>query len=230
MKPRHLKSARLRLGWGQTQAARRLGVSQPYLAMLEEGKRRLTPELTRKAALAYKLPLVELPLPRPYEHPGHVGPERLVENLSSLGYPGFAYVRTRAEKRNPAEVLLTALAQEGLEARVAEGLPWLLLRYWQMNFAWLVEQAKRFDLQNRLGFVTILALRVSEKTPAADRTTALSSLEAMLDRSRLAREDFLARRPHSDTEREWLRQNRPSEARHWNLLSDMRPEHLQYAG
>ena len=197
--------------------------------MLEEGKRRLTPNLMRKATLAYRLPLLGLPVPRPYEHPGHVGPRRLVEYLSSLGYPGFAYVRTRAGKRNPAEVLLAALAQENLEARVAEGLPWLLLRYWKMDFAWLVEHAKRFDLQNRLGFVTSLALKVSEKTPAADRTAALSGLEATLDRSRLAREDFFPRSPRSDTEREWLRQNRSKEALHWSLLSDLRPEHLQHA-
>jgi transcriptional regulator with XRE-family HTH domain len=229
MKPGELKSARLKLEWGQTQAARRLGVSQTYLAMLEEGKRRLTPDLTRKAALAYRLPLVELPVPRPYELPGHVEPQRLVENLSGLGYPGFAHVRTRAERKNPAEVLLGALAQQNLEARVAEGLPWLLLRYWQMDFAWLVEQAKRFDLQNRLGFITSLALRVSEETPTADRTTALSALEATLDRSRLAREDFFPRPTRSDTEREWLRQNRSEEAARWNLLSDLRPEQLQFA-
>lgn len=228
MNPLELKYARLKLGWGQTQAARRLGVSQPYPAMLEKGIRRLTPGLTRKAALVYRLPLVELPVPRQYGHPGHVEPQRLVEYLSSLGYPGFAYVRTRAGKRNPAEVLLAALAQENLEARVAEGLPWLLLRYWQMDFAWLVEQAKLLDLQNRLGFVTSLARRLSEKAPAADRTTALSSLEATLDRSRLAREDFFPRPPRSDTEREWLGQNRSEEARHWNLLSDLRPEHLEY--
>ncbi len=229
MKPRELKSARLKLGWGQTQAARRLGVSQPYLAMLEEGKRRLTPDLTRKATLAYRLSFVELPVPHPYEPPGQVEPQRLVEYLSSLGYPGFAYVRTHADKRNPAEVLLTALTQEGLEARVGEGLPWVLLRFWDMDFEWLVDQAKRFDLQNRLGFVTSLALQVSKRTPAADRTDMLSKLEATLDRSRLARDDSFPRSPRGDAERNWLAQSRSEEARHWNMLSDLRPEHLQYA-
>jgi transcriptional regulator with XRE-family HTH domain len=228
MKPRDLKSARLRLGWGQIRAARRLGVSQAYLAMLEEGKRRLTPRFIRRATLAYKLPFEELPVPHPYEYPGQVEPQRLIEYLSSLGYPGFAYVRTRAEKRNPAEVMVTALAQENLEARVAEALPWLLLRYWHMDFAWLVEQAKRFDLQNRLGFVTSLAREISERTPVSDRTNALSEIAATLDRSRLAREDFLPRRLRSDTERDWLRQNRSAEARHWNVLSDLKAEHLQY--
>jgi hypothetical protein len=204
-------------------------VSQPYLAMLEEGKRRLTPNLMRKATLAYRLPLEDLPVPQALARPGRVEPQRLVEYLSSFGYPGFAYVPTRVEKRNPAEVLVTALAQEGLEARVAEALPWLLLRFCQMDFGWLVEQAKRFDLQNRLGFVTSLALKFSKKTPAAERTETLSKLEAALDRSRLAREDFFPRLPRSDTEREWLRQNRSEEAARWNLLSGLRPEQLQFA-
>lgn len=96
--------------------------------MLEAGKRRLTSNVMRQATLAYRLPLEELPVPHPYKHPGNVEPQRLVEYLSSLGYPGFAYVRARSEKRNPAEVLVTALAQKDLEARVAEGFPWLLLR------------------------------------------------------------------------------------------------------
>lgn len=230
MKPRELKFARLRLGWGQTQAAQRLGVSQPYLAMLEMGKRHLTRDLARRATLAYRLPPAGLPLPQAYEPPRRVGALRLVAYLSRLGYPGFAYVRTRGEKRNPAEVLVTALAQENLEARVAEALPWLLLQYWQMDFAWLVEQAKRLDLQNRLGFVTSLARNLSAKTADHARTEALSSLEVTLDRSRLAREDFLPRPPRGDAERDWLRRNRTDAARHWNVLSDLRPDHFQYAG
>jgi hypothetical protein len=37
------------------------------------------------------------------------------------------------------------------------------------------------------------------------------------------------RPPLTHGEREWLLQNRPEEAWHWDLLSDMRPEHLHYA-
>jgi hypothetical protein len=154
--------------------------------------------------------------------------QRLVEHLARLGYPGFTYLRSRVTKKNPGEVLLTALAQESLEARAAEALPWLLLRYWKMDFKWLVEQAKKFDLQNRLGFVVDLSRRLSEKSPESERTSVLSELEAVLDRSRLAREDAFFRPPRNNAEREWLRQNRPEEARHWNLLTDLRPEHLQY--
>lgn len=43
--------------------------------------------------------------------------------LGALGYPGFSYLRGR-RRRNPAEVLLEALNELNLDARVAEGLPW----------------------------------------------------------------------------------------------------------
>jgi transcriptional regulator with XRE-family HTH domain len=229
MESQTLKRERSKRGWGQAEAARRLGVSQPYLAMLEGGKRHLTSALMRKAASVYGLPL-ELPVSEAFTPAREVEAEYLVQHLSQLKYPGFAYVRPRVPRKNPAEVLLTALAQKKLEPRVAEALPWLLLRYWRMDYRWLVEQAKRFDLQNRLGFVASLAHRLSERTAETHRTNTLSTLEATLDRSRLAHEDFFVRPPRNDAERQWLMQNRTGEAQHWNLLSDLQPEHLQYAG
>jgi len=97
-----------------------------------------------------------------------------------------------------------------------------------MDFGWLVVEAKKFDLQNRLGFVVNLARQVSERGVEAERTQALASPESLLERSRLAREDYFYRTPRNDRERQWLFENRPDAARHWNLLSDLRPEHLQY--
>jgi transcriptional regulator with XRE-family HTH domain len=139
MRPQELKTARLDKGWGQTQAATRLGVSQPYLNMLENGKRRLTPKLTRKLALTYGLSPETLPVSGEFVAVP-VNDQYLVESLSRLGYSGFAYLRAHTPRKNPAEVLLMALAQESLEARVAEALPWLALQYWQES-TWLVEQA-----------------------------------------------------------------------------------------
>ena len=228
MRSRDLKAERLKRGWGQVEAARRLGVSQPYLAMLEKGRRRVTPDLQRKATQAYGLSPVKLPLPDDFTPSKRVSARLLTEYLSRLGYPGFLYVRPHVQTRNPEEVLLTALAQENLEARVAEALPWLLTRYWQTDFNWLVRESKKSDLQNRLGFVASLARRLSEREADTERTRSLRDLEATLDRSRLVREDFFPRPPRNDTERQWLVENRPDEARHWNLLSDLRPEHLQY--
>jgi hypothetical protein len=44
------------------------------------------------------------------------------------------------------------------------------------------------------------------------------------------KEDVFYRPPRTESEREWLRKNRTEDAVHWNLLTDMRPEHLKYAG
>ncbi len=228
MRLQDLRSERLKHSWSQTEAARRLGVSQPYLNMLEKKKRRLTPAMERRFALVYGLSPAVLPVSEVFTPTRKTGADRLAEHLARLGYPGFAYLRSHVEKKNPGEVLLTALAQESLEARVAEGLPWLLLRYWQMDSKWLVEQAKKFDLQNRLGFVVALSRQLSQRTSESGRTNVLSALEASLDRSRLVREDAFFRPPRNNAEREWLMQNRPAEATHWNLLTDLRPEHLQY--
>ncbi len=228
MRARELRAERRRRGWGQLKAAARLGVSQPYLAMLESGKRRLTPALARKVVAAYGLPPADLPLPAAFNPAERMAAQELVEDLAKLGYPGFAYVRTAVRSKHPAQILLAALAQDDLEGRVAEALPWLLLRHWHMDFGWLVAEAKKLDLQNRLGFVVNLSRQLSERSAEAKRTQALASLESLLERSRLVRQDCFYRAPRDGRERQWLLQNRPEAARHWNLLSDLRPEHLQY--
>jgi hypothetical protein len=153
----------------------------------------------------------------------------LTQQLSALGYPGFSYLPSYG-RNNPAEVLLSLLAQENLEARLVEALPWLLLKYWDMDADWLVNQAKRLDLQNRLGFLTNLARRASPSARGYNPTPdhALAELEAHLERGRLALEDTLCQSSLSVAERTWLRENRSPEAAHWNLLTDWRPEHLRY--
>ncbi len=231
MTPQELKSARQRRGWSQHQAAVRLGVSQSYLAMLEGGKRRLTPLLARRFMRVYRLPPTVLPPSEPLGPATRVDAQTLAQQLAALGYPGFAYLRPYSRKRNPAEVLLIALAQDNLEARLVEALPWLLLHYWDLDANWLVAQAKSHNLQNRLGFVVSLARSLSERARVPDerRTQALTSLEVALDRSRLAGEDTLCKATLSERERQWLRENRPEEARRWNLLTDWRAENLSYA-
>ncbi len=230
MKPLDLRSQRLKKGWTQPEAARRLGVSQPYLAMLESGERRLTPALARKAMRVYRLAPTVLPLATNFVPPAEVDAQRLADDLAALGYPGFQYLRSRVWRKNPAEVLLSGLSQNNLEARLVEALFWLPLHYWNMDASWLVEQAKRHNLQNRLGFVVSLARRLSERSNPANehRNRALAELEVALDHSRLDREDDLFRVPRSDAERAWLVDNRTDEAKRWKVLTDWRLEHLQY--
>jgi len=227
MKPSEFKSARLARGWTQTQAAAHMAMTQPYLNFLENGKRRLTPELVRRATSVYGLSPEVLPVPDVFA-PTETDDQRLTELLAKLGYPGFGYLRARPPKKHPFEVLLIALSQKSLDARVAEALPWVAMNYAQPN-SWLVENARKFNLQNRLGFVVTLARRVAEMRHEGVRSAELSQLENLLDDSRLAKEDAFYRLPRTASEKDWLRKNRTEDAVHWNLLTDMRPEHLQYA-
>jgi transcriptional regulator with XRE-family HTH domain len=232
MRAMELKSARERKGLSQAQAASRLGVAQSYVAMLESGRRPLTPSLAGKARGVLGLSPVALP-PRPVKQKA-VDPQVLALQVAALGYPGFAYLRHGRRYKNPAEVVLTALVQRELEARLVEALPWLLVEYSNMdqeNQDWLVQQAKSHDLQNRLGFLASLAGQVAERTkPANDPShEALRSLREKLEKSRLAQESTLGKAFLSEPERRWLEQNRPQEAKHWHLLTDWQVEMLQYA-
>jgi transcriptional regulator with XRE-family HTH domain len=228
MKPDELRVQRMNRGWSQSEAARRLGVTQPYVVMLEKGRRPLTKKLARKLMMVFNLSPAVLPVSETHT-PEQPGPQRLAEDFAVLGYPGYAYLRPHVAKKNPGEVLLTALAQNDLESRLVEALPWLPLRYWNMDFSWLVAHAKKFDLQNRLGFVVGLARQMSETSQNEERTRALSEVERTLDRSRLVREDDFLRPTRNNVERQWVMQNRSEEAKHWNLVTDLRPEHLSYS-
>ena len=230
MTPHELKAARLKKGLVQAQVAESLGVSQSYVNLLENGERRLAPRLAHKFVSLYDLSPESLPVSEEFV-PAHTNDQRLAESLAKLGYPGFAYMRTHVPNKNPGEVLLTALGQDRLEGRVAEALPWVVMQYGHGKSNWLVEQARKFNLQNRLGFVVSLALQVAERVSDHDNNTRVQSLRELrskLDESRLVKEDVFYRPPRTDGERQWLAQNRSEEAVHWNLLSDLRSEHLQY--
>ncbi len=229
MNTHDLRAARLAKGWSQVAAAIRLGVSQPYHAMLERGRRRVTPSLARRAAKLYAL--APTAVPRAHrEFPARVTAAMLARDLAGLRYPAFAYLRSRSwTPKNPGEVLLAALAQGDLEARLVEALPWLVLRYLTLDWSWVVREAKARDLQNRLGFVVGLARRLAERAGAEGKSRALADLEAQLDRSRLVREDSLCRASLPEPERRWLAEHRPEAAKHWNLLTDWTAEALRYA-
>jgi transcriptional regulator with XRE-family HTH domain len=216
----------LQAGLTQVQAARRLGVSQPYLSQLEKGERPITAELARSAATLYRLPATALPMPE--AAPEGADPDRLARQLAGLGYPGFAHLRSL--KANPAAVVLGALVQKNLDVRLAEALPWVLLTYQDMDWSWLISQAKLRDVQNRLGFLVALAKSLATAESRFRPTVEqLSAAEEGLERARLAREDTLGRESMPEAERRWLETNRSRLARHWNLLTGLTPDQLSYA-
>ena len=220
-----LREARRLKGWTQHQAAAKLGVSQTYLSLLEHGRRPVTKYLLSAVERHLDVPATELPADTPKRV---VNAQRLAEALGSLGYPGFEYLK-RGRRWNPAQVLLVALQQPDLETRLVEALPWVVARYQNLDWEWLLDRAKVHDLQNRLGFLVTLARRVAERKREDATSARLATLEQRLDRSRLAREDTLCRESMTASERRWLAGHRPSDAQHWNLLTDLDSEHLPYA-
>jgi transcriptional regulator with XRE-family HTH domain len=219
-----LRNARRRKGWTQVDTARKLRVSQGYVALLEAGLRQPSPALERRLVKALGLPPTAVsPISRA------VDAESLAADLANLGYPGFRYLQRQQKAKNPATVLLSALMQDQLEPRLAEALPWVIVTFSDLDWDWLIAHVKELDLQNRLGFVVTLARQIGERlnAPVAQ---ILREKEALIERSRLVKEDVFGRTTITEAEKRWLRINRPAEARHWNVLSNLSAEHLSHAG
>jgi len=156
--------------------------------------------------------------------------ERVEQGLARLDYPGFAYRKRQGKRQNPGELLLMALSLDDLDPRLTEALPWLLVKFEGLDFKSLVDHAKANDLQNRLGFTVSLAEQVAARNPEFMKNSSeLHQTKQLLEKSRLALEGTYGRRETGDRMRTWLHENRSPEAKHWNLLTDLRVEHLPYA-
>ena len=223
-----LKEARRAKNWTQQDAAHALAVTQAYLSMLETGRRALSKRFVRKALKVLNLPPTALPLELPTGGTTSSGRRDFAALLAALGYPGFAYLRTKV-RRNPAVVLLDALNERDLDARVTEGLPWLALTYGDMDWDWLVRNAKVCDVQNRLGFTVSLAREIAEEKGDSEKAQKLIACLEAVERARLAREDTFCHDSMSRAERAWLRAHRSQTASHWNLLTDLEGKRLAYA-
>jgi transcriptional regulator with XRE-family HTH domain len=201
----------------QVEAAKALGISQPYLSQLESGQRVAASALARRATSLYHLS----PTALPFAEAETVKAVDLQQELAGLGYPEFAHVSPE-EKRNPAQVLLNAVVQRDLETRLVEALPWVMNQYPDLDWPWLRDRVKLRNAQNRLGYLVFLAKEVS----GGD---VLSTWEQDLEEARLAREGTLCRDSMPQAERTWLKSHRPAAAEHWNLLTGLTPEQLPYA-
>src|SRR5437016_10416369 len=152
--------------------------------MLERGKRPVPEHLVQALLDAYELSPLALPLHGPSSW-RHLDTGKLATELAALGYPGFSYL-TAKPRWNPAEVLLAALTKDELEARVAESLPWLVLEYSNLDWDWVVREAKLSDVTNRLGFAVTLARELAEQKQDALAKERLRIVESTLHRSVLA--------------------------------------------
>lgn len=130
-----------------------MGVSQAYLAMMENGRRRVTDRLGPKMLELFRLPAADLPL-----EPGDLSTwnsASIAKAIANPGYPGFRHLCV-GRSLNPAVILLAALSCSDLEVRVVESLPWLVVEYHGLDWECLTREAKLRDAQNRLGFVVVL--------------------------------------------------------------------------
>jgi len=221
-----LKRAREQKGWTQEKAARRLGMSQEYLSMLERNLRSLPASRLQGILRTYRFSPLILPLQGQREW-RRLDNQQIGSQLAGLGYPGFAHMQNRPVW-NPQELLVAALTKSNLERRIVEALPWLVLTYNEMDWQWVMQECKVHDAQNRLGFVVTLARELAERkeNPAVDN---LRTLEERLKNSLLARTGTLCNENMSAAEKKWLRKHSTREARQWNILSDLSPEHLTHA-
>jgi hypothetical protein len=200
-------------------------LTQRYLSIVERGLRPVRSNLAAEASKVFDLPPTALPLES--ENSLMMKDDELKFALGALGYPGFSYLQG-GQERNSAQVLFYALDRSDLDARVVEALPWLTYTYVKMDWDWLVRNAKIHDRQNRLGFVVSLAETLAQKNQDPERSKCLTAYRALLNRSRLVREDTLCHDSMTKVERKWLKNNRPPEAKHWNLLTDLDVKHLAY--
>lgn len=211
MDPEKLKSQRLKAGFNQNEAAARLGLSQSYLSQLENGTRKPSQQLLKRALNVYgNLPSEQA--------------DDLQSALAALGYSKFPHARAPG-RCNPAQVVLHALAKDGLDTRILEALPWVLANYPKLNWPQLRDGAKLHNAQNRLGYLLHLA-----KAKISDPQTAalLAQREEELEQARLANEGTLCFDSMPPARREWMRTHRTKAAAHWNLLTALTPDQLSY--
>jgi transcriptional regulator with XRE-family HTH domain len=220
-----LRRARVAAGLTQREAASRLGLSQPYLSQMECGRRVVPNRVLKRMKRLYGLRATSLPLPgKPGE--GVANADKHPSRLAALGYPGYAHVLPSPEL-NPAVVVLEALSEEDLDARVTCALPWVLVEYPDLNWNWLLTHVKLRNLQNRLGFLVSLARELAERTGnKPDAARRLSEVERELEQARLVAETTLSRESMPAAEREWLRANRPALARRWNVVTSLNAEEM----
>lgn len=211
-----LRQARREQGWTQAELAARLDVTQAYVCLLERERRLVPKRLAQRLVRVLKLSPSTLPL---QVARGALNADEASAALGAVGYPGFAYLRNR-RPLNPADLLLRVLRAADVDTRVVEALPWLLVRYPDLDWPWLVREAKADDLQNRLGFLLAVACQLAELRGDVDAAQKLAEQERALDGSRLQREDAF-RASLTEAERRWLREHRPSLATHWNMLTTM---------
>jgi transcriptional regulator with XRE-family HTH domain len=213
--------------WEQQETASKLKVSQPYLSLIEAGKRPVTEKLALRAVRVFKLPPTALPVKSLRTTPRTKIEGLLVSQLAGLNYPKFSHLK-KTGNVNPTGVLISALQEDDLDSRIVEALPWLIYSFSEMDWSRIFNSAKLADAQNRLGFLISLAHELATRSKDQTKSRQFKELLSTLERSRLLCEDSFRRVSLTETEKAWLENNRPGNARYWRVLSNLSADHLVY--
>lgn len=205
----------------QEDLAAKLGVSQGYVSLLERNHRAVPRRLAVKLASVLDMTPTVLPV----RDVKTLNSNQAAKALGALGYEPFGYL-AHGRRLNPAEVLVAVLRTDDVDVRVVEALPWLLVRYWDLNWEWVVRSVKQDDGQNRLGFMLCLAKGLAESLSDFKAAASLGEWEQRLQKSRLQEDDTFSRHTLTKVEVNWLRVHRSPEAARWNLLSTLNVESL----
>lgn len=223
MNGRDVTDARKARGLRQEDLAVKLGVSQGYVSLLERNQRAVTPGLAAKLVSVLNMAPTVLPV----RDAKALKSDQVAKALGTLGYEPFGYL-ARGRRLNPAEVLVAVLRTDDVDTRVVEALPWLLVRYSDLNWEWVVRSVKQDDGQNRLGFVLSLGKGLAESLGDSKAVVSLGEWEQRLEKSRLQEDDSFSRHTLTKAEVNWLRVHRSVEAKRWNLLSTLSVESMQH--
>ena len=184
--------------------------------------------------------MAELKAESHMETPLAFNEDHLEKALAVLGYPGFAYlakyVKFEGDSQralDPTELVRWAVAQDVLNTRITEALPWVLAAYAsRIDWKHSISDAQEQSVQNRLGYLVHLALElVNSKSslshPEARRLLKESLLK--LQTVRHCQEQTLMNEEIGPVMRSWVLGNRPQEAAEWHVLTTITTSDLQHA-
>lgn len=180
---------RLSRNWEQFKTAARLKVSQPYLSLIEAGKRPVTESVARRAINLFNLPPTSLPLKNEIESANIKSEDYLAAQIANLGYGKFSHLKKKLKKINPAVILISALKTDDLESRIVESLPWLVYKFPKMDWSQVIKSAKISNAQNRLGYILSLAYKRAKNEPDKEKKILFKELLSDLEKSKLFCED-----------------------------------------
>lgn len=209
---------REKAGKTQLDAARAVGVRQPFVCAVEKGHRSVTPSL--KNWLYSVSPQARTTFVNTANQ-ATLSSELMKEYLGQLGYPGFAYLAQVPRKVDPLLLVLDALKTEDLDQRVTEALPWVLAYRDDLDLRQLADNVRLCNLQNRLGYLLEVTVQAAGKSHFKDVVARLEPWLSLLRHSCLFKEDTLCKQSLTQVERRRLRLRRSKAARFWRLYTDL---------